>query len=827
MKIRTTLTLLALLAFVSIGLGGVYYYYSLQKSAYSVAYRRAAQRTEMIKTQVSGFLSENMKPVRALAVIQEIRQAAQAPSPQNVDEANRILDLFKKALDVDVCYLMDRRGRTVASSNRHEPDSFVGQNFSFRPYFKEAMDGQSGKYLALGTTSKKRGAYFSYPVYGPEGGPNGVAVIKVSIKAMEKSIIQTTDGITMLVGPRGIIFSTNRNGWLYQTMWKLGPDDQNLLAASRQFGLGPWEWTGLEHRSSDKVVDRSGHEYVINSLPIDDFQAWRVVHLVGLREISESVLKPMVRSTSLLVFFLCLIGGLAVYYLFNKARQEIDLRKIAEDELRQSEERYRALYHNTPAMLLSLDREGRIIRVSDYWTEGFGYVSEEVVGRKFTEFLTEESRRRAEEATLPELLETGVCRDVSYRLVKRNGEVIHVLMAGMAERGQDGRIQRILAVLIDITERIRAEEKLREAQEQLSNYSKDLEKQVRARTREVAGFLEYTPAVIYMKDAAGRYILINSRHEELFGTSKEEIKGKTVHDVFPEDIARQFRDNDLKVLASRQPYQAEEIAYIKGEKRVILSVRFPLLDEKGDVNRLCGISVDVTELKEAQEKLRKLSGSIITNQEKERSAIARELHDELGQILTALRMDAVWLRDHLRELDLKSAERAEAMCDIIDSTITEVGSIARRLRPAVLDDLGLVDGLEWHTTDFESRTGIVCVFKKGSVPPVGEVLSIAAYRVAQEALTNVARHSGATHVEVSLASDNGDLVLSVRDNGVGFDPDRAAAGEQLGLAGMKERAYLAGGRLEIISKLGEGAEVYLRLPLNAYGGETGDTRSFG
>ena len=667
--------------------------------------------------------------------------------------------------------------------------------------------------MALGTTSKRRGAYYSYPIYNPGGECHGVVVIKASIGEMEKNIIKTTDGITLLVSPEGLIFSTNYKDWLFKTFWKLEPGEADDLSASRQFGQGPWEWVGIDQKSESTLVDRFGREFVINALDVDDYQGWQIIHLVNIRDISESVLRPMVRSTSWLVLSLCLIAGLSVYYLFRKARREIIHRKKVENELRKSEERYRTLYHNTPAMLLSIDTSGRVLRVSDYWSDGFGYLSGEVVGRKFTDFLTEESGRHAEKITLPDLFKTGLCRDVSYQFVKKNGQVIHVLMTGIAERHSEGEIQRVLAVLIDITERIKAEEELRRAQEKLSNYSKDLELQVRARTREVAGFLEYTPAVIYMKDTEGRYILVNSRHEELFGTSKENIRGKTVYDIFPYEIADQFRQNDLRVLATKQPYQAEESTLMRGEKGTILSVRFPILDETGEVNRLCGISVDVTELKEAQEKLRKLSGGIISSQEKERMSIARELHDELGQILTALRMDAVWLRERLQGEDTKGAERAVTMCELIDRTITEVGSIARRLRPAVLDDLGLVDGLEWHTTDFETRTGIVCVFKKVNVPPVSEVISIAAYRVAQEALTNVARHADATNVEVTLAMENGNLALSVIDNGRGFDKDRVSDEEQLGLVGMKERAYLIGGKLEIKSKPGDGTEIRLRIPL--------------
>ncbi|MFH2127317.1 MAG: sensor histidine kinase, partial [Pseudomonadota bacterium] len=267
-------------------------------------------------------------------------------------------------------------------------------------------------------------------------------------------------------------------------------------------------------------------------------------------------------------------------------------------------------------------------------------------------------------------------------------------------------------------------------------------------------------------------------------------------------------------LTEKRPFQVEELFPQDGGLHTYLSVRFPILDEQGRVTRLCGISVDITDLKKAQDQLRRLSGSIIASQEKERTAIARELHDELGQLLTALRMDAVWLRDRLHGFDDRATARAQTMCELIDRTISDVRHIATRLRPPVLDVLGLVDALEWHATDFEKRTGIACVFHHKNVPELSEFTAIAAFRVAQEALTNVARHAEASNVDVTLAAMDGELVVAVVDNGRGFKAEDLSEQGGLGMAGMRERASLAGGRLDIRSRPGQGTEVYLHLPLH-------------
>jgi signal transduction histidine kinase len=148
-------------------------------------------------------------------------------------------------------------------------------------------------------------------------------------------------------------------------------------------------------------------------------------------------------------------------------------------------------------------------------------------------------------------------------------------------------------------------------------------------------------------------------------------------------------------------------------------------------------------------------------------------------------------------------------------TIQEVRGMAFRLRPGVLDHLGLVDALEWYTSDFERRTGITCVFEHPQAPVISETAATVAYRITQEALTNVARHSGAERVDVQLRKREGALVLAVIDDGCGFDAAGLALTEGLGIAGMRERAALAGGDLNVVSRPGGGTRVELRVPLES------------
>jgi PAS domain S-box-containing protein len=815
MKLRIILIVLSLLAFLSASIGGFLYYSSLKESAFEQAERQAALEAERIKTGLSSFLSENLRSVKALAGLEELKQALSSKDDDVLAVANLMLDHFNNSLGADVCYLMDYKGNTVASSNRNAADSFVGENFAFRPYWRQAIQGDPATYMALGITSKKRGVYYSHPVYGDGGdSPKGVAVIKASIEPLEKEFSQTYEGIVLLTDPHGIIFISNRANWLLHSLWKLSPEELTGVVNSLQFGIGPWKSIGLEIKQDNYVIDESKNEYLMYRKKVDKYPGWNVVYLRNLNAISKALSDPLLSITGSIILSLCGLIGLSVFFLYKKASYDIIRRKEAEEALRKSEERYRSLYHNTPAMLHSIDNQGRLISVSDYWVKALGYERDEVIARKSTDFLTEASRIFAEKKVLPEFLRTGHCKDVSYQFVKKNGEKIDVLLSAIAERDQEENITRSLAVLLDVTEQKRAQAELKKAKEELSSYSKDLERQVNERTREISGILRYTPAVVYIKDKEGKYLMVNSRYEELFGVRSEDIRGKTAHDIFPKELADQFQADDLQVFNERRTSQVEEEVPLKDGVRTYISVKFPLYDEQDSVYGVCGIATDITELKKVQDQLRRLSGSIMAGQEKERAAIARELHDELGQVLTALRMDCVWMRDRLKVLDAKASERTFAMCELIDQTIDDVRSIAVRLRPGVLDDLGLTDALEWYTNDFEKRTGIACTFNHLNVPEVNEMVATAAYRITQEALTNVARHSSATHVDVILQAKENRLSLEVVDNGRGFSTQGLKESECLGMAGMRERASLVGGSVDIRSQPGTGATVFLDLPID-------------
>lgn len=219
-------------------------------------------------------------------------------------------------------------------------------------------------------------------------------------------------------------------------------------------------------------------------------------------------------------------------------------------------------------------------------------------------------------------------------------------------------------------------------------------------------------------------------------------------------------------------------------------------------------------LRESHEQLRALTVYLQYVREEERTRIAREVHDELGQMLTSLKLDLAWIAGRLPR-DVKGLpEKAATMLHHIDATIQTVRRISTELRPGILDDLGLVAAVEWQANEFQARTGIQCrVTTNVNEATLDSDLNTAFFRIFQETLTNIIRHANATQVEVSLADQDGWLTLEVVDNGRGISGAEIANIHSIGLLGMRERAGLLGGEFSIRGAPKKGTRVTVRIPL--------------
>jgi len=259
---------------------------------------------------------------------------------------------------------------------------------------------------------------------------------------------------------------------------------------------------------------------------------------------------------------------------------------------------------------------------------------------------------------------------------------------------------------------------------------------------------------------------------------------------------------------------------LQSRKGVPLPVHLSLNPLGLDSTRaVCLIASDLSEAKRAEqelrassEQLRNLAAHLLSVREEERARISREVHDDLGQSLTAVKMDLAWLAARLPGGNGQMLKRIRSTRQLADSIIQSIRRISTELRPAVLD-LGLADAVEWQVQEFQARSGIQCKIRLLTREVVAPNASTAIFRICQETLTNVARHAKATRAEVVLQKQRDRLVLLIRDNGRGFDQAEPSVSRSLGLMGMRERAAILGGRVNIASAPGKGTTVTAWIPL--------------
>jgi signal transduction histidine kinase len=220
------------------------------------------------------------------------------------------------------------------------------------------------------------------------------------------------------------------------------------------------------------------------------------------------------------------------------------------------------------------------------------------------------------------------------------------------------------------------------------------------------------------------------------------------------------------------------------------------------------------ELQESHHKLRELTAHLNLRRERERKAFARKVHDELGTSMTLLKFDLAWLKRNYPPHDQAVAERIMGMDEIISECTKTIQRITSELRPSLLDEQGLAAAMEWKAKEFEKRSGILCTLEiDATIPPLGQDNAINVFRIFQESLSNVMRHSGASNVVISLKSEKRKIVLQIRDNGVGISDRDISSASSFGILGMEERARLCHGKFSIKGTPDKGTTVSLSVPV--------------
>jgi PAS domain S-box-containing protein len=480
-------------------------------------------------------------------------------------------------------------------------------------------------------------------------------------------------------------------------------------------------------------------------------------------------------------------------------------RKQAEEALRQSEERWRLAAWDANVGIWDWDGQTNTVRFGGRWYEMLGFTEEELGSRfdtVWTQHVHPDDLPRVRALLEAHLTNQKDVYEAEYRMRCKDGGEKWLSSRGQAVRDATGKAVRMVGSYADITARKQAEEALRQSEEHWQLAAWDAK----------AGTWDWDMQTDTVRFGGRWHGLLGFTVDEL-GTTLDAAWARHVH---PDDLPR-VRSFLREHFAKRSDVvEVEYRVRCKNDSEKWIAARGQLMwGGAGKVVRLVGSYMDITARKEAEIARQRLSRQLLEVQEAERRAIARDLHDEVMQTLTALQMNLDLVATSLPAMP----ERLTESMALVDDLMDQVRTLSLNLRPTVLDELGLVAALDWYCRQQTSRFGVRAhLVSDPALRRLNSEIETACFRVAQEAMTNVVKHAHAQEVWVSLRQEKGELRLTVQDNGVGFNVavcrQHAAQSSGLGLRGMEERLRLIGGQLDICSRLGHGTEIRARVPLD-------------
>jgi PAS domain S-box-containing protein len=459
MKIRLIILIFALLILLSTTVGGYLFYYSGRESAITKIHSDA--ETDLLEAvdRINLSLSEFQNITAVLAGHDELKQALTNRNYQTLTKANAILDLFQQTLNVDVCYLIDRSGTTIASSNRNTPESFVGKNYAYRPYFQNALAGEPTVYPALGMVTKKRGIFYSHPLYGLNA-PVGVVVIKASISLIQKEIKKKHDGVMMLINPQGVVFVSSHADWLFNVLWERNPEELSRIAKTQQFGSGPFDWTGMRKTDEQHAVDRSGNNYRIHQAPIDSFPGWNIIYLHDLSIVSNQASGLTIKNVSHVFLIFSIVTVAISVYLYRKASTEILKRRQAEDDLRSARDRLQALIKASPLPIVIIDAAGKTLLWNPAAEQVFGWTEQEMLGNPLQIIPADKQDESLE--IQKRIFRGEVLKAMETQRTRKDGSRIDIALSTAPLHDGEGAVIAAMGIFEDITNRKKVEvERLR------------------------------------------------------------------------------------------------------------------------------------------------------------------------------------------------------------------------------------------------------------------------------------------------------------------------------------------------------------------------------
>lgn len=443
---------------------------------------------------------------------------------------------------------------------------------------------------------------------------------------------------------------------------------------------------------------------------------------------------------------------------------------------------------------------GRFKFINSHFCDYTGYTEAEMLKMNPASFILPEDRRKtAKNANM--MIKEQRFSPYEFRIVTKDGRIKWIMETVMPIKFNGRRA--ILGNSMDVTERKESSRRLEELEALESS------------------ILDAIPqAVLGLHER--RINFVNHAVKIIFGWHREELIGKSIRMIYRnEEEADKIGDIFYSTLEKQRTYETEYPCLCKDGREIICRMKASRIGEKLREKRIVVTFEDITEQKKAQEELersrealRNLSVHLQSVREEESTRVARKIHDELGQSLTALQMDLSWLENRLPPGNEDIRDKTHSMSALVDDTIDSVHKITMELRPSMLDDLGLPAAIEWQAGDFQKRSGIRCQANiRCGDDLIDRELATAVFRIFQETLTNIARHSKATHCRVSLTKTEKDLSMEVTDNGIGITQWQVDDPRSFGMIGMRERAHLWGGTVHVRRIRPSGTMVKVVIPL--------------
>ena len=486
--------------------------------------------------------------------------------------------------------------------------------------------------------------------------------------------------------------------------------------------------------------------------------------------------------------------GLSVYL------QDITGKKRAEHSLEEGQKRYERIMETVQEGIWHIDENILTTYVNPYLASLLGYTPEDMIGKSALDFISPQNRNKVIQNI--EERKKGISKQHELSFYNREGQVIHTLIQSTPIY-KDHHFAGSISTLLDITQKKKAEEELRLSEQKYRI------------------IFERNPLPMFMLEYPKRnFVAVNNAFIEKFGYSKAELAKMNMRQLRrPEEVHKS--DEIARILAEKKQLRERMFLRKKDGSDLLFDVQAAEIIFEGKTVYLTSTH-DITELAKAEEallqtnkQLRELTVHLQDIREEERKHISREIHDELGQQLTALKLDLSWIAKKITTQEEAIVTKIKSSLDVIKGTIQKVRRLATELRPAMLDELGLAEAIRWQAIEFAKRTGIKVNFETNAdervFPPD---ISISFFRILQESLTNIARHAEAGHVECKLHLADCFLMLQICDNGKGFHPDNACDKKSLGLLGIMERVEMLKGEYHLSSEPMKGTKLTVNVPVN-------------